>query len=130
MKLFRVMPGKFLHWPPEIDKKDKQWLGPGGVVDLEDPFNAQLVAGQEYKLEALTGDNDPKQPTPIDHIRYRNAREEFNAKGAKRAPREDKPAAEPDGAESIPRPDVRPTVGKEKRHGATSTGQVPPIDPR
>ena len=74
MNLKRVCDGKYLHWPPEIDKKDILWLPPGGILDWDDAFVRRCARGQEYKLE-----DAPKgsTATPIDHKLFDMAREEL-----------------------------------------------------
>jgi hypothetical protein len=124
MKLHRVCPGKYLHFPPEIDKKDPLWLPPGGVLDLDDPFVAKCIVGQEYKLEP---DDTATEPTPILHTRFLNIRAAFLAAGEP-TPAPGEPERPPE-AKQIPKPDERPTRGKEKRRDEGKS-PVPQVDPR
>jgi len=128
MKLFRVISGKHLHFPPQIaEGNDSLWLGPGGVADLSDPFVAKCVEGQEYKLEAIQ-DAKGVVPTPVENQRFNVLRDAYMRAGEPPKPPA-APGPEPEGADAIPRPDIRPTAGKEKRRDASSS-QVPSGDPR
>lgn len=119
MNLHRVLPGKYLHYPSgtpstqSIGGRDRIWLKPDGIVDLEDPFIAECVKGQEYKLEP---DPKAKAADPLPHPGLIRARETFMA-----AMRGDPPAAtkaeklELVGAGaigSVPAPDARPQRSK------------------
>jgi hypothetical protein len=123
MKLFSVCQGKNLFFPPSIDK-ESLWLQPGGVLDLEDPFVAECVRGQEYKLEPVTG---KAQPTPVSHARFQQMRETFFSAGEQKKAAEIK--ADERVLDSIPRPDVRPRKGEEKKN-AQVPGPVSQINPR
>lgn len=123
MKLFRVCPGKFLHYPPEVERVDQAWLGPGGVIDLSDEFVAECVKGQEFKLEPET---EKKVPDPFTSGRFVKLRDAYIAAG--KAAAEAAPRIEPEQANDIPSPDVRPRKGKEKQDASVS-GPVSSIHP-
>lgn len=131
MNLHRVCPGKYLHWPPSIDKKDPLWLAPGGLLDLEDPFTQECVKGQEYKLEPAP---DAQVATSVSHGRFDQLRREFEAKRAREAaaaaPAADGAPATPEKPKdtTIPKPDHRPK--KEELRHAASSGPVSQSHPR
>lgn len=71
-----VIPGHYLHFPPDVDELRSCWLRPGGVLDLGDPYIAHAVKGQEYKLTPA-GEGDPTEPDPITSQRMRIVRDQF-----------------------------------------------------
>ncbi len=123
MNLKRVCDGKYLHWPPEIDKKDILWLPPGGILDWDDAFVRRCARGQEYKLE-----DAPKgsTATPIDHKLFDMARDEFTRAGATQE-KAQRPKTELEA--SIPKPDPRPRRAQERKNDPVH-GSVSPSDPR
>lgn len=125
MKLYRVRSGFYLHWPKEIegDSTKKLWLGPGGVIDLDDTFVARLVVGQEYKLEA---EDRATAPTDTGHGRFQLLQRQHNANLGQEAAAKAAPAVASDP--TIPKPDVRPKK-EEKKHG-TLSGAVSQSDSR
>jgi hypothetical protein len=120
MELHRVKDGMFLHLPGghpsklNVGGRDRLWLKPGGVVDLEDPFVAEAIKGQEFKLERAAKGTKTADALPSGAML--RAREEFMAKwtNAPAAPTS-KEQLELVGAaagESVPTPDARPQKGK------------------
>jgi hypothetical protein len=81
-----VAPGYYLHLPANVDEFRGCWLRPGGVLDLEDPYIADAVKGQEYKL-VPAGEGDPQTPDPLPNERMRIVREQFL--GTYKAPKTD-----------------------------------------
>lgn len=126
MNLHRVRAGKYLHWPPKVDSKNRIWLEPGGVVDLDDEYVLITIQGQEQKLEP---EDRAAAPTPCAHPRFNKLRQEYYA--AKAPPKAPEPPPEDDVSKAIPRPDQRPRKGEEKKHGQASAlqGSLPQSNP-
>jgi hypothetical protein len=72
-QLHEVAPGNILHIPERFDRETRVWLRAGGVLDLSDPFIAEVVKGQAYKLQPHIEGRDPS-PLPRCII---TAREKF-----------------------------------------------------
>jgi len=123
MNLKQVRDGKYLHFPFEIAKRDSLWLGPGGIIDMDDPFIAKCAAGQEYKL-----DDAPASATisEVNHPVFRRARAEF-AEEQEEKKRKAEAAKENEAMASIPRPDARP---RQEKRNAPLPSSVSPGDPR
>lgn len=51
-----VRPRETLHVPDWMRVANRVWLREGGVVDVGDPAVAELVRGQEYKLDPAPAD--------------------------------------------------------------------------
>ena len=118
MNLHVVRPGMWLHWPPLIDPVNLQWLVPGDIVDLGDPFTAMCAKGQEYKLDPAP---EAKAATPVDNARFLLMQREFNAKAADAEGKAATSAAPaPSLDPTIPKPDPRPKK-EEKKHGTLAS---------
>ena len=102
-KLHQVLAGKYLHLPPGLGTHDRVWLMPGGVVDLADPFIAECVKGQEYKLVAV----DEGEASPMVHPLLIKLRAGWDAE-RKTGPTPEEIAEREAAIEGIPKPDARP----------------------
>lgn len=95
-KLHRVAEGNYLHYPFEVDADGELWLGPGGVLDMEDPYVRHAVKGQEYKLEPAPAGS---VAAPITHTRMALLRDQFLGRAA--AVPTDEESAREEGAERL-----------------------------
>lgn len=81
MKLFKVRKGDYLHYPNGMTDSggNRCWLRPGGVLDMDDPFVAHSVKGQEYKLEPAP---DAEAPTEVRSQKLLLLRQRFEGAGS------------------------------------------------
>jgi len=101
MNLHKVADGKYLHWPKDVGGRDRLWAGPGGVIDLSDPWVMEAIKGQEYKLVPAEAGLTPDELTNPQAIIRRRQRLE--------TPKPKEPSKDvSEAAAEIPRPDPRP----------------------
>lgn len=63
MRLMKVRPDRHLYYPDSFPRDEQYRGGPGYVVDMDAPFEAEWCKGQEYKFV----DAEPKSsPSPIE----------------------------------------------------------------
>lgn len=112
MNLRRVADGFYLHVPQHMGGQDRTWLKPGSIVDLDDPFTAEHIKGQEFKLDAGPAPETAKGPTTVTDPRMIHLRDRWTGAAKARADAEAPEAKAAELATGIPAPDERPRKPK------------------
>lgn len=116
--LWRVLPGYFMHIPPQCDGQDRCFARAGAIIDLDDEFYRRVCSGQEFKLEPA-----PKGAvaTVITDLRLQGYRQRLERDASTLKPKAAAQKAAVARAESaglatgIQKPDERPRKGEAKK---------------